>query len=59
MRMTKLFFDMWVRHNGMPKVIVSDWDVKFTSEFWTLLLKKAGTKLKFNTIVHLEINGQT
>jgi hypothetical protein len=28
---TKLFFDMWVRHNGMPKVIVSDRDVKFTS----------------------------
>jgi hypothetical protein len=21
---SKLFFDMWVRHNGMPKVIVSD-----------------------------------
>jgi hypothetical protein len=58
-RMTKLFFDMWVRHNGMPKVIVNDWDVKFTSEFWTLLMKKTRTKLKFNTIFHPEIDGQT
>ncbi len=32
-RMTKLFFDMWVQHNGMMEVIVNDWDVKFTSKF--------------------------
>jgi hypothetical protein len=38
--MAKLFFDMWVQHNGMPKVIVSDRDVKFMSKFWTLLMKK-------------------
>jgi hypothetical protein len=27
---TKLFFDMWVHHNGMLKVIMNDRDVKFT-----------------------------
>jgi hypothetical protein len=39
--MAKLFFDMWVQHNWMLEVIVSDRDVKFMSEFWMLLMKKA------------------
>jgi hypothetical protein len=29
-RMAKLFFNMWIQHNGMLTVIVSDQDVKFT-----------------------------
>jgi transposase InsO family protein len=56
--MAKLFFDMWVWHNGMPKIIVSDRDVKFMSKFMTLLMKKVGTKLKFSTVFHPQINGQ-
>jgi hypothetical protein len=39
-RMGKLFFDMWVRHNGMPKFIVCDWHVKFMSELWMILMKE-------------------
>jgi hypothetical protein len=58
MRMPKLFIDMWVQHNGMSKVIVSDWDVKFMSEFLTLLMKKTRTKLKFSTIFHPQIDGR-
>jgi len=54
-----LFFDMWVRHHGMPEVIVSDRDAKFALEFRTLLMKKARTKLKFGTPCHLQTNGQT
>jgi hypothetical protein len=27
---TKLFFDMWVKHHGMPQFIVSDRNAKFT-----------------------------
>jgi hypothetical protein len=50
---------MWVRHNGMFKIIVSNHDVKFTLEFWTLLMKKMGTKLKFNIVLHSQTNGQT
>jgi hypothetical protein len=57
--MAKLFFNMWVQHHGMPKVIVSDRDVKFTSKFWMLLMKKMGTKLKCSTAFHLQTNGQT
>lgn len=44
---TTLFFDMWVRHYGMPKVIISDQDAKFTLEFWTFFMK-VGTKFRFN-----------
>jgi hypothetical protein len=58
MRMAKLCFDMWVRHNGMSKVIVSDRDVKFMSKFWTLLMKKTWTKLKFSTTFHPQIDGR-
>ncbi len=55
----KLFFDMWVQHNGMPKVIVNDQDVKFKSELWTLLMKKVRMKQKFCTTFHLQTNRQT
>jgi hypothetical protein len=30
---TKLFFNMHVKHHGMPQFIVSDRDVKFTMKF--------------------------
>ncbi len=56
--MAKLFFDMWVWHNGMTKVIVNDWDVKSMLEFWTLFMKKVGSKLKFSTVFHPQTNGQ-
>lgn len=55
---TKLFFDMWVKHNGMLEVIMSDHDKKFTLEFEILLLKKVGIKLKFNIKFHPQTNGQ-
>ncbi len=43
-RIAKLFFNMWVWHNGMSEVIVNDRDVKFMLKFFTLLMKKVGTK---------------
>jgi hypothetical protein len=42
----RLFIDMLVKHNGMPKVIVSDHVEKFTLEFWILdFMKKVRIKL--------------
>jgi hypothetical protein len=29
----KLFFDMWVRHHGMPQFIISNRDAKFMTNF--------------------------
>jgi hypothetical protein len=43
----------------MLKVIMSDLDVKFTLEFWMLLMKKKGTKLKFSIAFHPQTHGQT
>jgi hypothetical protein len=55
---TTMFFDMWVYHHCMPKVIVSDRDAKFVLEFWTLFMKKVRTKFKFNMAFHPQIDGQ-
>jgi hypothetical protein len=32
--LTKLFFNMWVKHYGMPQFIISNRDAKFTTSFW-------------------------
>ncbi|MBW0478574.1 hypothetical protein O181_018289 [Austropuccinia psidii MF-1] len=37
---------------GVPKIIMSDRDPKFTSEFWTHLYEMLGTKLAFSTAYH-------
>jgi len=58
-KITTLFFNMWIRHHGMLEVIISDWNVKFVSKFWTLFMEKVETKLKFNTTFHLQTDGQT
>jgi hypothetical protein len=53
-RTTKLFFDIWIQHNGMMEVIMNYWELKSTSKFWTLLMKMVGIKLKFSsTTFHL------
>ncbi|MBW0490497.1 hypothetical protein O181_030212 [Austropuccinia psidii MF-1] len=37
---------------GVPKLIISDRDPKFTSEFWTNLYDILGTKIAFSTAYH-------
>ncbi|MBW0466612.1 hypothetical protein O181_006327 [Austropuccinia psidii MF-1] len=42
---------------GVPKIIISDRDPKFTSEFWTNLNDILGTKLAFSTAYHPQTDG--
>ena len=54
-----LFFSHVVKHLGLPKDIVSDWDARFTRRFWVKLFKLLGSELKFSTANHPQTDSQT
>ncbi|MBW0556526.1 hypothetical protein O181_096241 [Austropuccinia psidii MF-1] len=47
-----LFWNNIISTCGVPKIIISDRDPKFTSEFWTNLYDMLGTKPAFSTDYH-------
>jgi len=55
----KRFFNEIVRLHGMPSVIVTDRDARFTSMFWTTLMKDFGVKLAMSTAYHPQTDGQS
>ncbi|GBG58783.1 hypothetical protein CBR_g183 [Chara braunii] len=54
----KLFKDNWVRDFGLPKSIVSDQDVRFTSELWKKTAEQMGSQLQMTSGNHPEANRQ-
>ena len=54
----KIFMKYIFKLHGLPKAIVSDRDVKFTSNFWKGLFAYLGIKLNFITVYHPQIDGQ-
>ncbi|MBW0506576.1 hypothetical protein O181_046291 [Austropuccinia psidii MF-1] len=52
-----LFCNNIISTCGVPKIIISDRDLKFTSEFWTDLYDIVGTKLAFSTAYHPQTDG--
>ncbi|MBW0571445.1 hypothetical protein O181_111160 [Austropuccinia psidii MF-1] len=55
--MALLFWNNIISTCGVPKIIISDRDPKFTSEFWTNLYGRLGTKLAFSTTYHPHTDG--
>jgi transposase InsO family protein len=53
------FFDEVIRLHGLPSVIVSDRDAKFTSRFWQSLFDRFGTKLAMSSAYHPQTDGQS
>ena len=49
---TRLFVDAVVRAHGLPKVIVSDRDTRFTSHFWREVHRVMGTTLAMSSGFH-------
>ena len=47
------------RLHRLPKAIIFDRDVKFTSAFWRTLFEGLGTQLNFSTTYHPQTDGQT
>ena len=55
----RLFVDSVVRAHGLPRVIVSDRDTRFTSHFWREVHRVMGTTLAMSSGFHPQTDGQT
>ena len=59
MEYARLFVDHVFRLHGLPEVIISDRDPRFTSKFWRGLFDLLGTDLRFSTAFHPQTDGQS
>jgi hypothetical protein len=51
-KIAQLLFDNWICIYGMPKVIVSDRDSRFTSRFWQSLMQLLQCKTAMSSAYH-------
>ena len=54
----KLFIDRLFRQNGLPVVIVSDRDPRFTGKFWKSIFTVLGTLMDMSTADHPQTDGK-
>lgn len=52
LKVAKIFLDHVYKLHGMPRLIVSDRDPIFTSEFWQHLIKRTGVVLTMSFAYH-------
>ncbi|KAG8481030.1 hypothetical protein CXB51_025733 [Gossypium anomalum] len=58
-KLAKLYMVEIVRLHGVPVLIISDRDPRFTLRFWQKLHKALGTRLNFSTAFHPQTDGQS
>jgi len=58
-QIANIFMQNAFKLHGLPKMIISDRDVKFTSAFWKALYEGLGTQLHFSITYHPQTDGQT
>lgn len=58
-QIAELMFEMVYKLHGLPKHIISDRDVLFTSIFWRHLHALIGTKLRMSSAYHPQSDGST
>ena len=58
-QLAHIFKDRIIRYHSIPKLIISDRDKLFTSNYWTTLLAAIGTKKKLSTAYHPQTDRQT
>jgi hypothetical protein len=58
-KVAEFFIENIFKLHGLPKIIISDRDPKFTSKLWKSLSKTLETELRFSTAFHPETDGQT
>ena len=58
-QLAELMFKHMYKLHGLPKNIIRDWDVLFTSTFWGQLHCLIGTKLRLSSAYHPQSNSST
>ncbi|GJS40069.1 putative reverse transcriptase domain-containing protein [Tanacetum coccineum] len=58
-RLARLHLNEIVAWHGVPILIISDHDSRFTSRFWQLMQEALGTQLEMSTAYHPQTDGQT
>jgi hypothetical protein len=58
-QLAHIFIDNIYSKKGLPSLLVSDRDPRFTSEFWKSLFSQLGTKLNLSMSHHPQTDGQT
>ena len=58
-KLTRLYVKEIVSRHGAPVSIISDSDVRFTSNFWQLLQDSFGSRLDMSTAYHPQTDGQS
>ncbi|GJR40971.1 putative reverse transcriptase domain-containing protein [Tanacetum coccineum] len=58
-RLARLYLNEIVARHGVPILMISDRDSRFTSRFWQSMQEALGTRLDMSTAYHPQIDGQS